>query len=659
MPRDLPIGNDNLLVNFDLDYNLRDIYYPHIGQENHAEGCVSRTGVWADGVFAWIGDRAWHKRMDYERDSLVTRVTATNPEMDLTLVFWDVVDFQEDVFIRRVQITNNKDLPRVLRLFFHYQLSILGRDVGDTIYYHPELKGLLMYKDQRYFLATGQVEGRQGLDDWTTWGTRGRREGNGWQDAEDGVLAKIPLSFGLAEGIIGLEAAVPEQGQATVYHWLAAGDRFHGIELLNNRVRQYGPESFVERTRNYWRVWANKETPAFADLPQSLPNLYRRSLLTMRLHTDNHGAIIAGTDSDIVEVLGDTYAYMWGRDGALVVQAFDLANYDEISHWFFDFCSRAITSGGYLLHKYNADGSAAGMWIPWLDDQGRPQLPIEEDETALVLRSLWHHYSRFREIEHIRLLYPRLIRTAAEFMFTFREPHTGLPLPSYDVWEERRGIHTFTAAAVWAGLEAAAKFAELFGDVQLSERWSKAAAEIRGATIRHLYDRQLGRFLRSVNIDADGNLKPDYTVDASICGVFLFGMLPADDPLVTSTMEVVRDRLVCKTEAGGVARYENDAYQKIDPGGEAIPGNPWIVCTMWLAQYYIARARSLEDLRPARQILAWTERCARQSGVLPEQVDPRTCNPLGVSPLAWSHASVVITVQEYINKYYQLVRAPR
>jgi len=32
MPRDLSIGNGDLLVNFDRRYNLRDVFYPHVGQ---------------------------------------------------------------------------------------------------------------------------------------------------------------------------------------------------------------------------------------------------------------------------------------------------------------------------------------------------------------------------------------------------------------------------------------------------------------------------------------------------------------------------------------------------------------------------------------------------------------------------------------------------
>jgi len=45
MPRDIPVGNGSLLVNFDSEYSLRDIYYPYVGKENHAVGCPFRMGV--------------------------------------------------------------------------------------------------------------------------------------------------------------------------------------------------------------------------------------------------------------------------------------------------------------------------------------------------------------------------------------------------------------------------------------------------------------------------------------------------------------------------------------------------------------------------------------------------------------------------------------
>ncbi|MFM8552151.1 MAG: glycoside hydrolase family 15 protein, partial [Nitrospiraceae bacterium] len=81
-----------------------------------------------------------------------------------------------------------------------------------------------------------------------------------------------------------------------------------------------------------------------------------------------------------------------------------------------------------------------------------------------------------------------------------------------------------------------------------------------------------------------------------------------------------------------------------------VPGNPWFICTLWLAQWTIATAVKREDLKPAADILMWCAKHGLASGVLAEQVHPETHAPLSVSPLTWSHATFVATVQEYLAK---------
>ncbi len=84
MPRDIPVGNGSLLVCFDLTYTIRDLYFPHVGEENHLEGRHCRFGVWADGHFAWVGE-GWEIDLRYEPDSLVTRVGLYHKEMGVLL----------------------------------------------------------------------------------------------------------------------------------------------------------------------------------------------------------------------------------------------------------------------------------------------------------------------------------------------------------------------------------------------------------------------------------------------------------------------------------------------------------------------------------------------------------------------------------------------
>ena len=44
--RDIPVGNGSLLVTFDDKYQIRAVYFPRVGQENHTEGFPFRFGIW-------------------------------------------------------------------------------------------------------------------------------------------------------------------------------------------------------------------------------------------------------------------------------------------------------------------------------------------------------------------------------------------------------------------------------------------------------------------------------------------------------------------------------------------------------------------------------------------------------------------------------------
>ena len=66
-------------------------------------------------------------------------------------------------------------------------------------------------------------------------------------------------------------------------------------------------------------------------------------------------------------------------------------------------------------------------------------------------------------------------------------------------------------------------------------------------------------------------------------------------------------------------------------------------------------ARDTDELRQGMSALEWVADRALPSGVLAEQFHPDTGEPRGVSPLTWSHASVVETVRVYLEKQSQLM----
>jgi len=82
------------------------------------------------------------------------------------------------------------------------------------------------------------------------------------------------------------------------------------------------------------------------------------------------------------------------------------------------------------------------------------------------------------------------------------------------------------------------------------------------------------------------------------------------------------------------------------------------MCTLWLAQWYIATAKKAADLEPAKKMIDWAVKHQLPGGLLSEQLDPHTGAPLSVSPLTWSHAEFVVSVDDYCRKSDVLARRP-
>ena len=93
----------------------------------------------------------------------------------------------------------------------------------------------------------------------------------------------------------------------------------------------------------------------------------------------------------------ENYSYAWPRDGALVAMALSNAGYSSASSAYLKFCFRTMIQladkdHAYMLQKYLPNGAVASNVIAWIDADGNPRLPIQEDETALVLIAVRDHY---------------------------------------------------------------------------------------------------------------------------------------------------------------------------------------------------------------------------------------------------------------------------
>ena len=263
--------------------------------------------------------------------------------------------------------------------------------------------------------------------------------------------------------------------------------------------------------------------------------------------------------------------------------ALDRAGYGYLCSRTYRFFKKIIDPKGFFRHKYTPSGSLGSTWHP---------LPmIQIDETATPLYALRRHWEEERNVMTLSALYEPFVRPAADFLVSFMDD-SGLPKPSFDLWEERKGVYSYSCACVYGGLSSASSIATVLGDDDSASRWKSAAEALKGAILRDLYDHKLGRFRRGLGDD---------TVDASLFALWYMDVVPASDPRAASTMKAIETSL--ERPGGGIARYTDDGYQ-----GHM---NSWPLCTLWLAQWYI-RTR---DMPKALALIEWCARkgCARRA----------------------------------------------
>jgi len=651
--REIVLGNGNLLVNFDGDLNLRDLYWPYGGFENHGDGNRTSFGVYTDGRFSWLFEKIWNKEIRYISNSPVTEIRATNAELGLELLINDAVHWAEDFYLKKVLVRNLAGYQRRVKLIFYQDFSIRGIEAGDSAVYDPDTRGIYHYKKGCYILANCKSR-RSAVNEYSAGVKRYRGREGTHRDAEDGYLSGNPVADGPVDSALAISLDVEPGGQEEAYYWLILSHDLKSVRAANARFLKRPPEAWLEEIVNYHRHWIKRQNERdFGDLSTRAVELFKTSLFAIRAQIDRKGAVVASSDADTFLVSRDHYMYLWPRDGAMVAHALDLAGYAEETRKFYKFCAGLLADDGYFLQRYNPDGSPGCTWHPWLM-YGRPCPPIQEDETALVIWALGEHFRLFNDVDFIASVFPELVKPAVSFMIGYIDDRTRLPLPSWDLWEERWGVFAFTSGAVYGALAAGARMAEALGDGELAQRCYTICAMLREGITRHLYQENLARFIRGFMVDEKGDYHPDLTLDSSVYGLHAFGAFDSHHEPLVRTMEIVKNGLWVKTGIGGMARYTNDYYHQVSDNIAEVPGNPWIVTTLWLADWYIDRAARREELEPARQLIDWAAQRSSRSGAMPEQVHPFTGQPLSVVPLTWSHSSFVRTVLAYLEKMKQL-----
>ena len=641
MARPLVLSNGSLHVGINNYGLVHDFYYPYVGLENHSAGQSLRhkIGVWIDGDLSWLDDESWNISFKSATDSLVGHVKARHDRLQVLLEFDDFVDASTSIFFRNVHVINLADSEREIRVFMH-QAFVIGdsRSNTDTAQYLSSSDAILHYRGNRYFIVSGKASNDMPFDQHSIglFGIEGR-EGT-YKDAEDGELQNGNVEHGRVDSTLRFVLHVKPHSSDRLQYWISAGTSMTEATTLHKIAQEHGVQQRLRDTIAWWHDWVAPAQKVADKLPKEYRDSFIRSTILVKSHIDNHGAVIASTDTGMLKHWRDAYGYFWPRDGVYAIWPLLRMGYTEEVLNFFAFCKDVIHPSGYLMHKYRADKAVGSSWHPYEHgDISAP--PIQEDETAAVVFLFCQFHLLHKDPSYIDTYYEDLIKPMADFLAEYIDEKTHLPRPSYDLWEENFLTTTYTTSLVQAALFAVADVAESIGQNESAVKWRSVAEDMREAAMKLLFNHKDQTFRKGILATKDTIEYRDEIDAASFYGAFMYGLVSSDSSELQSMYKAVVQRLG-KGSITKVPRYENDSYMRPDNG----VSNAWYITSLWLSQYL----NEVDDEASRNTILQWTRDHMSSTGMLSEQITIGNEKSVSVSPLTWSHAEYLSTLLDGI-----------
>ena len=639
MARPVILGNGALTVGINEFGLIDDFYFPHVGMDNLT---TSRSqshllGVWLDNTFSWVNDGSWKISVDFEVDALIGHCEMTNETLAVKLSTTDFVDSETNIFSRIIVVHNLANHARSIKLFTHQVFEISNNGRADTALYHPDNQYILDYQGNCNLVISGETESGKSFDQFAVGNYRVEGKEGVYKDAEDGLLSSNPVEHGGVDSVLGFTLSIAAGAKSEVRYWVAAEKNRKDAERLHESAKKGGIEEKLKTTKQYWLNWMKPASIAINASPNKYKNQIKKSLMIIKAHIDKDGGIIASIDSSIYNYGRDYYSYVWPRDGAFAIWPLLRLGFTDEAKKFLTFCKDVLTNEGYLMHKYLPDKAIGSTWHPLIHD-GVSELAIQEDETAIIIYMISEYFRYTKDAIFTKDMYEKFVVPAANFLANFVDTETQLPHASYDLWEQKFLTSTYTTAVTAKALDCAIVLCNQFGKNE-STPWQKALDGFKAKSAT-FFDTSSKTFIKGfLQNKTTGVIEPDTTLDvSSLYGVVQFGYFNNDEyDRIFHTAKVLEERLLDASPSGGMPRYEHDDYflNKKD-----LMGNPWIVTTLWMAQFYIKKG----DRKKAEHYIDWCLATALPSGVFSEQVDAVSKDALSVTPLVWSHAEFITTI---------------
>ncbi|SCG49400.1 Glucoamylase (glucan-1,4-alpha-glucosidase), GH15 family [Micromonospora rifamycinica] len=577
-------------------------------------GRISEHGFLADGRSAALVDRHgsvnWWCPARFDSPSVFGRI------LDDRAGHWSIAPEGDDVTVSRSYL----DDSLVLRTVFHTGTGSVA--VTDALALEPGARGHdIGLRSPRALVRV--VEGLSGVVPVRVEFVPRFEYGR--------VTAYLKQSGGLIDAVAGacrlsLRSDVPlacRDGNATGRVPVRAGDTLRftlGYAPTYDGGDPALPDAdrAVADTVSGWRSWADLH-----DYQGRYRDQVRHSAMVVQGMTyQPSGAVVAAATTSLPERPGGDrnydYRFVWVRDFSLTLRALWRSACPDEADRQFSWVARAMgrIGGGRVPIMYGVEGER-DLTEHALDHLrgyagSRPVLvgndawkQRQNDVLGEIIDAAWlmRHYldPMSPDVRHL------LCDLADQAARSWRLPDSGM-------WEARDAQRHYLSSKVqcWTALDRAVRFGSRLGDPADVRRWARARDEIRAAVLERGWNDRLGAYTGAFDSDR---------LDASVLLMPLVGFLPAADPRMRSTIDVVERRL---SRDGLLLRFDGD------PAG-------FLICSFWLTSCLALAGEQERAVRLFEQLAGRVN----DLGLYAEQIDQVTGEQVGNFPQAFSHIGLI------------------
>lgn len=622
---DAVIGNQNIVASYTKNGEILRIFYPNRDYKQIIDFFHVGLKINDSGIVYMHQDINNIYEQYYEPETNILNTEILNTYFNLKIKQTDYCSFKENLIIKKYKFINESTIDLNLNLIAHSGLisapnnRISGLCKNDT----------LMQYNHEYTMCTFSKE--KILSSQINNTKENIRDGQIGDKDYVGMSADSSISYDL--GTIKPN----EIRDFELYIYIDDNkNSINNLEKTIERIKKIDYKTEYESVKKYWRKYVKEHNGLELNLPETPKNkkikdIYTRTILLYSLLTNHEtGGIAAAVEIDENLSKCGGYDYCWPRDAVFITYAMDILKLKkEVEKFYKNFCKNTQNRNGMWEQRFFTDGRLAPCW------------GYQIDETASVIFGVYNHYLETKEKKFLNdnLKMCEKATTFLEKYITDILSQNPKMHVSYDLWEMHEGISLYSIASIFAAFNSMIKIYEELKEELAKNRVKQEIVskekenlrenniKIKEYILKNFYDENKKSFIRNLE---------DKNMDISVLGLVIpFEIFTPKEKKITNTVE--RINMTLRTYTGGYKRFEQDHY---------MGGNPWVIATLWMANYYI----EIGEKQKAKECFDFVIKTSTKHGFLAEQINNETMKPAWVIGLGWSHAMFIIVLKKMIEK---------